>query len=198
MQDEHAGEPVFLYYFSNGGGFVHEQLLPVLAAEAAQAQRRWPGVRIAGTIFDSTPTWTNLRTGSLAVSENFRSAAQRTAVFCSMWLFLLLVYCPFIGGFNRGALYWRNMIADPLPCPSLYVYSEDDKLTDPVKLGEMVEARRKRHAGGVAAVRSLRITSPSAHVGHLVKHPGLYRDAVAQLMQDARQHHKAATAEARL
>lgn len=43
LAGRHPNTPAFIYYFSNGGGFVHEQLLPLLREDAAlpAARRRF-------------------------------------------------------------------------------------------------------------------------------------------------------------
>jgi hypothetical protein len=229
LQRAHGGEPALLFYLSNGGCYVHEQLLPLLRedAEKPAGARAWPDVRIAATAFDSTPTWLSLHSGSLAMSEGAKSVPAQWAIYIITWLVMMLVYVPCMVGSDRprvcvacagGAAVWviaapsqghrshplrahppsprhpfprpscsyfASMAADHLPCPSLYLYSTSDHITDVVKLDELVEERRERHAGGPARIRTLRFTEPSPHVGHLLKHPARYREAVADLLAEA-------------
>jgi hypothetical protein len=183
------GTPCVLGYFSNGGAFVHRHLLRLLAEDAARPAeaRLYASVHIAATLFDSAPAYLTVASASRALTEAIRSAAARKAAYsllrCVMPLFLLLCY-----GWGAPERYWREMCADALPCPALYIYSEHDALTDAARLDALVAARRAVHARGAAAVRALRIGADEArseHVAHLLRHPQRYADALKALLTAA-------------
>ncbi len=182
LQSKHPNEGALLMYFSNGGAFVHELLLQVLAEDAARhpRERLYPDVKIAATAFDSTPTWLSLRSASLAVSEGIRNPILRAVAFALMWI-SMIVYVPFVSGINRPRVYFDNMARDHLACPSLYIYSSTDRITDMQKLADLIERRRKSHVGGPDAILEL-LLHDSPHVGHIRKHPEKYRDALAKLL----------------
>lgn len=184
----HANAPAVLVYMSNGGAFVHTQVLKLLAEDAARAAgaRRFGGVRVAGTVFDSAPAFLSMDSMARAPTEGIKSAPLRSLAY---WLarallppVMLLAYGPRIA--DR---FFAELEADPLPCRALYIYSAHDRITDVAKLDEHVARRRARHALGDDGVRALRIGKgepASPHVLHLMKHPERYRDAVAALIKD--------------
>ena len=185
----HPGAPAVFGYFSNGGALVHRELLAELAADAARppSQRRYASVRIAATFFDSAPAYLTFSSGSRAVTEGIRNAAVRTLAYALARLLMPLLLLGFYGP-GAPKRYWRDMAADPLACPTLYIYSAHDQLTDVARLDELVAARRAVHPAGSAAIRTLRIGAEEArseHVCHLLRHPARYADALAALLADA-------------
>ena len=183
--------PLFLWYASNGGAFVHEELLLLL--EEAGAEARWPGLRarLAGTAFDSAPAVLTpgafvgaaasivpaegvggrlLRPLTAALAPALGSALSSPAVR------------PLLSLWSRPARFWGTLLQDSLPCPSLYVYSAADNVTDAEALDALVAHRRARHARGPAAVAALRLAA-TPHVGHLRAEPERYVDALAGLVR---------------
>ena len=63
---------------------------------------------------------------------------------------------------------------DPLPCPSLYIYSVHDLLTDPQKVDELVEERQRTHSSKIFSLKILDSEEKSPHVMHFLKHPDRY------------------------
>ena len=174
--------PLFLWYASNGGAFVHEELLTLLREEGAE--RRWPGLRsrVAGTAFDSAPAALNIAA--------FRSAAvgimPAEGIAGSLLRPLVAALAPAVGVFlttsSRPREFWQAMQADGLRCPSLYIYSLEDGVTDAEALDGLVAHRRARHARGPAAIAALRLEA-TPHVGHLRAEPLRYTQALAELIR---------------
>jgi pimeloyl-ACP methyl ester carboxylesterase len=77
------------------------------------------------------------------------------------------------------------MRSDELTCPSLYVYSATDAITQPDGVDAVVAARRLTHPLGHAGIAALRIEEHSPHVSHLITHPAAYAGAVAALLRAA-------------
>ncbi len=186
LQRNHPNEPTLIFYSSNGGAFVHVQLLSVLAADARVAAEKasYSNVKIAATMFDSAPAFLSLRAGSMAVSEGFKNPIVRRLAFAVAYTFMALVYAPFISGFGVMSRYFQALEADHLKCPSLYIYSVTDRITDPVKLAQHIEERKKRHPISPNYVRALRIEAPSPHVSHLLRHPAEYAKAAETLLRE--------------
>jgi len=171
---------------SNGGAFVHQAILQLLREDwkSPSPQFGHDVVRIVGVVFDSAPAYLTFDSGSRAVSEGIKNSVVRNIIYLLarllMPLLLLLVM-----GFSAPKRYFDELIADPLTAPVLYIYSTHDELTDFAKLDDLVEQRRRRHVGGEAAVRVLRLGPggvPSPHVAHLARHPDLYRKALQDFL----------------
>lgn len=169
--------PVVIMSMSNGGAFVYRAMVELMAEDSYSSP-----VNIVGTIFDSAPAYLSIQSAARAVSEGAKNALVRNLIYWAARLVFPLVF-PFIsGGLDYPQRFWRACIADPLTCPSLYIYSSGDELTDASRLDGLVVARRESHPAGEAGVRVSKLTSP--HVSHLAKHPGLYKQALAQFMHD--------------
>ena len=83
--------------------------------------------------------------------------------------------------------FFAALRADTLPLPALYIYSDDDVVTDAATLTEFVAWRRARHPlGPQRGVSELHITQPSAHVSHYRSHKARYVAAVRDFLATAR------------
>ena len=194
LAERHAGERAVLAYMSNGGAFVHLHILDELRAAAAAAAAaagrgggRYEAVRIAGTVFDSAPSYLSMDSMSRAPTEGIRNALVRSAAY---WLLRLLlpVVIPLAHGLGAPARFFAGFAADPLPCPALFIYSAHDVIADCTRLDTLVAQRRASHPRGAHGVRALRIGAEepaSPHVAHLASHPERYRRALADLLRDA-------------
>jgi hypothetical protein len=181
-QPPYRRSPLFLWYASNGGAFVHEELLALLREEGAEG--RWPGLRarLAGTAFDSAPA-------ALSVAA-FEGAAVSVmpaeGVAGSLLRPLVAALAPAVGALlstsSRPREFWEAMQADGLRCPSLYIYSAADGVTDAAALDGLVAHRRTRHARGPSAIAALRLAA-TPHVGHLRAEPARYVQALAGLIR---------------
>ena len=184
----HANAPAVLVYMSNGGAFVHVQVLKLLAEDAARSAgaRRFGGVRVAGTVFDSAPAYLSMNSMARAPTEGIKSAPLRALAY---WLARALLPPLMLAAYGSriAEKFFEELEADPLPCRALYIYSAHDRITDAAKLDEHVARRRARHVLGDEGVRALRIGKgepASPHVLHLIKHPERYREELARLLKD--------------
>lgn len=184
---EHPDQPVLLYYFSNGGCFIHEQLLVLLRQDAAlpPAEQRFARVRICGTVFDSAPAKVTPHTGALALSESLTGALQRRVTFALAYVFFSFVGLVngVIGRGNWAAFnkrYFGALADDHLPCPSLYVYSDADHVTIAPALAEFVAARRAR--GHDVTEWHIPAGVPSPHCGHYRAQPQQYKQTLAEFV----------------
>ena len=166
LAHSHSGMPAVLMSMSNGGAFVHRHILRLLAEDARlpAASRRYGQVVIAGTVFDSAPAYITFASGSRALTEGIKSPlARRLAYWLARLVLPLLLVLVF--GLNAGEEYWGELTADPLPCPSLYIYSAHDTLTDAARLDELVAARRARRAAAAGAGAGVAAAGTGAGAG---------------------------------
>jgi len=189
LEQRHAGEPAVLAYMSNGGAFVHVQLTQLLAEDAARAPaaRRFGGVRITGTVYDSAPAFLSQDSMARAPTEAIRGAFARSFAYWLMRL-VLPVALPLLHGFGFEHRFWSALEKDTTPGHALYIYSQHDTLTDCARLDSLVARRRASHALGAAGIMSLRIGAAepeSPHVQHLARHGERYRAALADLLGKA-------------
>ena len=213
LEQRHPGEPAVLAYMSNGGAFVHVHVSELLAEDEAAAgaaagtgsgtgrgpgsvpgtgpapgPRRFGGVRIVGTVFDSAPAYLSQDSMARAPTEAIRSAPARAVAY---WLLRLLlpVALPLLHGLGYQERFWDSFAEDRTPGPVLYIYSAHDTITDCARLDALVARRRAAHALGAAGVRALRIGAAeqpaSPHVQHLARHGARYREALAGFMLEA-------------
>jgi hypothetical protein len=188
------------------------------SSAAAPLLRAYPRVRIVATIFDSCPAHLTIRSGSMAVSEGQRNPVVRALTFAAMATFLL-VLVPLVLGLSRPEEYLSALAADPLLCPTLYIVSTGDRITELPRVAELIvrrggrtratndaEQRAKRmgrrsdvaHPKGADWVHELVLGDRSAHVAHLLAEPDKYRDAVVAVVEQGRKALAQAQAQARL
>lgn len=192
----HPGRPAWLFLMSNGGAFVYEEMLDALrrdgsdgtgggggAAGAAPGARRWGGVRLAGAVFDSAPAALTVRSASLGMTEFIRTPALRSLAYAAA----VALHSTVLPPAPHNDAFFAALRADALPLPALYIYSDDDVVTDAATLTEFVAWRRARHPlGPQRGVAELHITEPSAHVSHYRSHKARYVAAVRDFLATAR------------
>ena len=192
IASRHANTPTILMYMSNAGCFVHLHVLRLLGEDARLAPdlRRYNSVCIAGTIFDSAPAYLTTTSAARALSEGIRNTTARQLAY---WLYFCLITPWFLivnskWTFDAASAYFTELAVDPLPAPSLYIYSHHDQLTDCTRLDGLVAQRRGRHSLGEAGVRVLRIgpgEAVSPHVAHFTRHPEAYRRVLSEFIREA-------------
>ena len=191
IQSTSADKPLYLFYLSNGGAFIHEHILNVLREEREQGGNRWNKVRIAGTIFDSAPAELTTASCSRALTEDIKSPVLRSVAYVATYAVFGLLYPPKFG-FKRNGPFHDSMRSDPLPCPSLYIFSDTDTVTNPVPLAALIEDRKLRHPLGTNGIHVLRLHAAdgeSPHVSHLRTHRLRYVSAVERFLQHAERVH---------
>jgi len=186
IQEQYPGRPVVLCYFSNGGLFVHEQLMGVWRDDTARApaDRRFGNVHISALVCDSCPAYLSASAGANAVSGGITNPVLRRLVsgvgFVALGLFL-----PLIWGFGRPGKYFAALAADPIPAPALYIHSKTDKVTDSEQLARFVQMRQAAPQSGGLPIREWIIDDrPSPHVTHYLIQPQEYARRVARFLRD--------------
>lgn len=179
-------KPIYLMYFSNGGAFVHEQIIDILREDSKLpvVDRRFSHLKIAATIFDSCPAPLTIDSGSKALSEGFRNPIIRFVAYYAASVFICLMALLFYG-ISRPRVYEQNITSDPLPCPNMYIYSDYDIVTDSKLLANIIDRRRQAHVSGASKVIEYRITDvKSPHCAHLITIPEKYQMWLATLLED--------------
>lgn len=159
---------IILYAFSNGGGFVVEQLYKILLEQDTLGLKE----RIKGLIFDSAPGYDRGgRMGKRVLQEVMGTTHWYSRfgieIVHSCQRALARMLSP-----ERQDVYW-SIMRDINWCPILYVYSEDDHLCDPDMLYALIMEKIKRGH----KVKQV-CWEESQHCGHYVKHTNAYRNAV--------------------
>lgn len=163
---------IILYIFSNGGGFVLEQLYKMLVRQDRLGLRE----RVKGILFDSAPGYDVGGTMGKRVLEEVVGTSHWYSRFgieiaygCQRVLAKML--SP-----HRQDMYW-SIMQDIHWCPILYVYSEDDHLCDANRLYALIiEKIRRGHA-----VKRV-CWEESTHCAHYMRHRQGYRNAIRDFL----------------
>jgi hypothetical protein len=189
--------PIIFYVFSNGGGFILEQIdsllsrkenkddvMPLLKAHdksGASQESEW--FNVSGVIFDSAPCYMHFHIGARALGEG---KSLPLKVILAM-IFAISTLVGFIIHPFWPQKYWKHMteLSENLGKASLYLYSEDDPLCDYLLLKKLIETRQDaaRKAGGGALVKA-HCWKESQHVGHLRCHPKEYKSLVFEFIEE--------------
>jgi hypothetical protein len=158
-----------VHAFSNGGGYVVEQLYKLYGLY--QGQRELPPVR--GIVFDSAPGYDGGEMGKRVLEEVLGTDAwyRRAGIRLLHGSQRLVAR---VMDSRRQEEYWKCMVDIGAWCPTLHLYSMDDPLCDPEKLYELVMAKVDR---GMDV--SHRCWDVSAHCGHYKLHKAEYEEAVS-------------------
>jgi len=179
-------EAVILMLMSNGGVLVYLEMLKLLQKE----RRRYESLRIVGTIFDSAPAYLTHDSMSRAPTEGIKNPILRRFAYW-MWRIVLIPFLMlFVFGLSAPTRFWDALMNDPLPCPSLYIYSMHDLLTDPQRVDELVEARQRQrtHSNKIFSLKILDSEETSPHVMHFLKHPDRYSRSLHDFIKYAVSH----------
>jgi len=185
LQTHHPGTPAVLAYYSNGGACVHVEVLALLREDAARDTKEFPAVCIRGTLFDSAPAYLTAASAARALTEGIRDSLARTVAH-SVASLLMPLLMLLLGGPDGPQRYWRALAADDLACPSLYIFSEHDELTDAARLDELlINLRAVNPQRDYRTLRIAKAEAVSEHVRHLSRHRERYLAAVTALLRDA-------------
>ena len=174
-------EPVIIMLMSNGGVLVYLELLKLLQLQP----RRYESITIIGTIFDSSPAYLSLDSMSRAPTEGIRNSTFRIIAYWICRTLVIPILILFIYGIDAPSRFWNALIDDALPCPSLYIYSMHDLLTDSKRLDELIESRRERHLYKIFSFKIFDNEEQSPHVMHLIKHKVRYETAIFDFIKYA-------------
>ncbi|GAB5031947.1 transmembrane protein 53-like [Nannochloropsis oceanica] len=188
---------VVVHYFSNGGCFVHRRMLLLQNGHYRQGDARrfccdpepptddYQFPQLAGTIFDSCPVAADAEAGARAVSARVQSPIIRLLMYATI-RFGLEIY-GIAQSWRYEQKYIEHIENDHTLVPSLYIFSEDDTITDPA-LVERVVAKRKAYltSQGLPAdvmLETWKITDPSLHVCHYARYPIEYQKKIKDFLQ---------------
>ena len=165
---------VVVQAFSNGGGFVVEQLYnlyQLYQTHGPGGDQRLPP--IGGIVFDSAPGYDGGEMGEKVLAEVLGTGSwyQRAGVRV---LHGTQRFAARLLHGSRQRDYWRVMTEIGDWCPTLHLYSMDDHLCDPDKLNELIMSKVGR---GMDVEH--RCWEVSAHCGHYKFHKDEYEDALS-------------------
>lgn len=160
-----AALDLWLYYFSNGGAYVHDGILPLLEDHV---QKKNSNIKLKGILFDSAPTyWT---------STSFTRGMNNGKDNCLFHIFSMILVQLTSGTGVKDAM-WNDLVAADLKVPELYIYSLDDSVTPSNKLREFAESRKE--AGVNVTVVEF---EGSDHVMHFRNYPKEYSNAIEEFL----------------
>ncbi|GAB4819413.1 hypothetical protein N2152v2_006459 [Parachlorella kessleri] len=163
--------PLVFYAFSNGGGYVVEQLQNLIETDTRYSEYRH---LVLGYIFDSAPGFMDVNAARLVLTTTMSPGLKRTAALAAHSV--LSFFQPIDGA--RGKEYWDNMLRLGQDKPQLYLYSQDDPLCHADRLTKLLEAKKQR---------GQRVTSikweKSEHVTHFKLHRQEYLAALVPFLQ---------------
>ena len=188
LESQYPSRPTVALLCSNGGAFVYAEAVDVLAADALlpKNQRRFSRVAIRATIFDSSPAWISPQTGARAFSDGRESPVMRAILYASAYSLFSIAW-P-LGAGRKNIPFFETLRTNASNAPSLYIYSDIDRVTNSMKLREHISQRRLVHTSGRECVQELITQAP--HCGHLRDEPVKYEKAVADLLHLANQRHE--------
>ena len=199
LQNNHNHLPLFIHVFSNGGGFVLEQMeidledpdhhfpnpsesnmsLESLASEETPLHSNTNVALIRknlrGLVFDSCPAYPTLQTWMAALELSGVAKKSKFVLYLLKFLLLVLFGLEGIWNWIRGKNhrlvdYWNNLLTSDLCEDQAYIYSTSDSAADPEHLKEFIAARQNRPKANVSILK----LDDSEHVQHYRKHPHLY------------------------
>ena len=193
--------PVIIHYFSNGGAFVAERLdllIKSVREDPTKTQQKKPEYideaatqnllliserckELGYEVADSAPCYLYREAAANAINSTSLNFAVKALI--NTFIFIAhggYALCNSILKHEQEAeVNWRNMIENDLCNRQFFIYSIIDHLADPVKIDDLIDARKKR---GVA-VQSVKFDD-SDHVAHLVKHPTKYRQILDDILKE--------------
>ena len=185
LESKYSSRPTVVLLCSNGGAFVYAEAVDLLANDALLPvnQRRFSNVSIRATIFDSSPAWVTPQAGARAFSDSHGSSIVRSISYATA-LTVFSIAMP-LGGGRRNLPFFETLRKNSSNAPSLYIYSDADRVTSSLELKDHIHKRKIIHTGGAESVHEL-VTNAS-HCGHLRDEPLKYEQAVSDLLVFANQ-----------
>ena len=188
--DEH---PLILYSFSNGGGFIVEQIRSLAEDKVPTGsiyttslltcsrknleQYSWLRSRVIGFVYDSSPCYMHSDMGPKLIAANESPGATRMLKTCALMSMSSMTALFYLGKKSREEEYWENMTGLDWRRPSLFLYSKDDPLCDAEKLHSLI-AEKERRGHEVQSV----CWDESDHCGHLKRHRTEYIEALQKFL----------------
>ena len=199
--------PVIIHYFSNGGAYIAEHLernIRMILTDENKATAsddeiilnndiieddyrlvadRLQQARGSCEIADSAPAYMHMSSGLRAIEAN---KAPLPIQFVLKAMFLVNIFYGTVISFVtnqdlESVKFWENMEQSSMLCNrQAFIYSTKDVLTDPEKLEEFIDARRKRSNLEVSVLKF----DDTEHVLHYRKHPKKYIDFLVQILNN--------------
>ena len=185
--DDSAAPVFFLHIFSNGGGFVWEALLSILAESQkfpGPVRQRLESIeqRIAGVIIDSAPSMDFHRLPDAMAWVSFPDKVSTVWQVGPSWLYHWWWKwgTPATHDFleQRKARFVQTWTQNPVAVrlPTLFLYAQNDPLCSPDAIRDMIQTLQPR-ARGIC-------WDDSIHCGHLLRHEEEYQNAVQEFVQE--------------
>jgi hypothetical protein len=204
LLQQHPRLPVVFHVFSNGGGFVWEQMEQIIKEHEEEEQAHQVGAAmdteqtplhrnsnlslvrrsIRGQIFDSCPAYPSWN-ATMAALEGSGLGSKSYVVLIVLKTFLSVWYalestCNWICRKpHRMMKYWNQLLDSELGPRQAFIYSTSDHVTDSTELEAFMDHRRSR--GSKISVLKLH---DSNHVQHFREHPHLYKHFVQKFMDE--------------
>ncbi|NWQ65461.1 TM53B protein, partial [Neopipo cinnamomea] len=169
--------PVLFHVFSNGGVMLYRYIV-----EALHTHKPFQTLRVAGTIFDSTPGRRNL-IGALRalaivlVSVNVLLKYVLLLTFATSAVVLRMLLYPLTRFFHES--HYDALLKAPSRWPELYLYSQADAIIQASEVKHMADSRQQL---GVP-VKAVDF-SDSAHVSHMRVYPTYYSSLCMTFLSD--------------
>ena len=180
--------PVILHVFSGAGCVVLEQLELLLtqAKEAVDVKSSTPAnqqqtdllllyeaIQRGGQVFDSSPVELSLSSGLQAVATGVTNTGVRLLIQIIFVLVAIInkIISYITGNPTDADRHWIHMMEANIASRQAYIYSTVDRLTNPVKVEEIIAHRKQRKESKILVQRF----DDSQHCAHLVKYPREYQ-----------------------
>jgi hypothetical protein len=199
--------PVIFHMFSNGGGFVWEQMERLLEhpdnqnylhsnqsgekidteATPLHSNTNLSLVRknVRGQIFDSCPVYPTMKT-AMAVLELSGIAKQSLLLLVVLKVRMLIFFVlesmrNFVCRKNHRLIgYWNQLLNSDLCGHQAFIYSTSDTATDPSHLQEFIATRQQQPDAKISVLK----LQDSEHVQHFRQHPYLYTQFVQKFVRE--------------
>ena len=171
---------LFVHLFSNGGAFVWREALSAMR-ESRRGDAEYDDLQLCsaaleGVVFDSAPAYINLKTGVNAIGSALQGKLLLVRLFLQ-GLFLLFavlrrVWTLLCCAETLAVEFWSfwEDEKNTLGARTLYIYGQDDHLTDATALDGLAATRGDEHGADVTTLRFVH----SGHVQHLRTHTEEY------------------------
>lgn len=177
--------PVIMHVFDGAGCIMMEQVESLIllgqqvvangtgSDEAQDLVALGEAIKRGGQVFDSGPWYLDVLTTVKAVGSRISNPFMKLAV--TIYIAMVFLYNHLRNLWNevldRADEHWVFLRDSDIANRQSYIFSSKDELTNPLRVEEMIELRKKKPNAVVTAKRFL----DSPHCGHLMRHPKEYK-----------------------
>jgi Eukaryotic protein of unknown function (DUF829) len=193
--------PVIIHVFSGGGCVVLEQLELLLAqakdgvfvksSKSSAGQQTdllllYEAIQRGGEVFDSSPAELSLESGIQAIVSGVPNKTVRLLIQIVFVIFAIFsrIIGYLTGQPTGGDQHWSHMLEANIASRQAYIYSTADRLTNHVKVEQMIAHKRQRPEANVMVKKFV----DSQHCSHLVKHPREYQAFLDEFLASINEH----------